>query len=162
MIQGDQLDLIEVRHFAQLLGDSHLVGSVFRFERLAGDLHVLIVVDREVRTVTRARAKRRDAQDVGDELKPAAVPREDHRTRAREARRLFVHDGSSNRLGHLVLDEAVRPGDAHGVDRVGIADAEQERHTGVGFLLIARADLYFDLRLGRQLRIFHAGQRHAN
>ena len=48
MVHGQEVDLVEVGHLPQLLGDPHLVVAVGRDERLAGDLDVLVVIDREV------------------------------------------------------------------------------------------------------------------
>ena len=92
---------------------------------VARNLHVLVVIDREVRAVARARAERRDAEHVGDELIPAAVPREDHRARSGQPLRLLdTPPRWPTGCFSFVLNQPVRPGDPDRVDLGRVAEAE--------------------------------------
>ena len=48
MIDGDQTNLIEVRHLMQFFGDVDLVFAIYRLQSRAWNLDILIVVHREV------------------------------------------------------------------------------------------------------------------
>jgi len=52
--------------------------AIHRRERLSRNLHILVVIHRKVISVAGTRPQRRDAQNVDDELKLAAVPGENH------------------------------------------------------------------------------------
>ena len=71
MVERQQLDLIDVGDLAQFLRHADLVSAIARRERFAGDGNVFLVIDREILAVAGARAQRRDAQHVGDELEAA-------------------------------------------------------------------------------------------
>ena len=134
---------------------------VDRHQRFARHLHVFVVVDGEVGAVAGAGAERRHAQDVGDEVEALAVPGEDHRAGAGEARRFLDGAALAGAHGGLVLDQAVRPGDAHGVGGVAAAEAEVQRHAGVTALLVAAAGLHLDLRSRRQQQVLDPAQTEA-
>ncbi len=68
MVHGDELDLIEIRHLAQFLGDADFVLPVHRGQRRAGNRHVLVVIHGEIGAFAIARAQRSHAQHIGDEL----------------------------------------------------------------------------------------------
>ena len=48
MIDRDQLQVVNIGDFAELFGDTDAVLAIHGHERLAGDLNVLVVIDREV------------------------------------------------------------------------------------------------------------------
>jgi hypothetical protein len=76
MIHRDQLHLIEIGNFAQFLGDADFVAPVHRLQRLARNLHVFVVIHREITAIARSRAQRRYAEHVRNEaelLPPSQV-----------------------------------------------------------------------------------------
>ena len=54
MIHCDQLHLIEIGNFAQFFGDADFIFAVLRHACFPGDLHILVVIDREVIAVAGA------------------------------------------------------------------------------------------------------------
>ena len=48
MVDRDQLQVIDIGDFAELLGDTDAVLAINGHERLAGDLDILVVIDGEV------------------------------------------------------------------------------------------------------------------
>jgi hypothetical protein len=75
---GVQLDLIQIRHLAQFLGNTDFVVAVHLRKGSARDLNVLGMVYREVAAIAIARAQRSHAQHIRDELELAPVPGPDH------------------------------------------------------------------------------------
>ena len=90
MVDRDQLQLIDIGDLAQLFGDADAVFAIHGHERFAGDLNVLVVIDREVLAVAGTRAERSDAQHVRDVLELAAIPGPDDRAGSGQALRFLV------------------------------------------------------------------------
>src|ERR1035438_10402518 len=156
MVDRDELHLVEIGNLAQLFGDADFIAPIHGLQRLAGNLHVFVVIDGEVTAIARGCAQRRHSKHIRDEAELTAIPGEDYGAGAGEALRFLILDGFVDGLLRLVLDQAVGPGDAHGVgDFVGI-HAEQKRDAAVDALLITGAGLDLDLRAGRQLHILDA------
>ncbi len=162
MIDRQQLNLIDVRDLAELLSDPDIVLPVDHRERLPGNRHVLIMIHREVRALAVARAQRRDAQHVGDELHFASVPGPDHRTGSRQPLRFLIRVSVIGSLPGLVLNQTVRPGDADGVDRRIIPDIENQRHARVPLLPVQIPGFDFDLGVLREFQTLDALQAHTN
>ena len=79
LTQKQFADLVEIGYLAQLLGNPDLVVIVFHGRQgLARDLHVLVVIHREVLAVAGTGAQRRHTQHVGNVLKLLPIPGEDH------------------------------------------------------------------------------------
>src|SRR5262249_14543795 len=76
-----------------------------------------------------------------------------------EARRFLDGGHLVDRLIQLILDEAVRPGDADGVHALAGTEPEDERSSVVGLLLVAGAGSHFHLRANPGLQVLHAGER---
>src|SRR5262245_41966319 len=77
-----QPDRIEVRYLTEFFSDSYVVPAVYGHQRCPINLHVLVMIHREVLPVASAGPERRDAQYVGDKLEGLPVPGENHRTGA--------------------------------------------------------------------------------
>ena len=75
MVQGHELDLIDVGDFAQFLGHTDLVEAVARAQEGGGDGDVLLVIDGEVLAVAGACAQGATPQHVGDELEAVSRSR---------------------------------------------------------------------------------------
>ena len=115
----------------------------------------------EVFAISRTRTQRCHAQYIGQEAEALAGPRENHRAAAGEALRFFVNM-RTQRLVNFVLNQAVRPGDAHGI-RFVVAGrhTEQQGKPAVGLFLVLAARLDFDFRAIRQADILHAAGSYA-
>ncbi len=131
MIDGVQLDLIEIRHLAQLFGDANFIVAVFGLKRGAGDLHPLVVIHREVTSIAIASAQRSHSQNIGNELELVPVPGPDHRAGAGQSLRFLINVRLIRRLLDFVLDQPVRPSDANDVDGSTVSRIERQRHAAV-------------------------------
>ena len=155
MIDGDELNSIEIRDLAELLGNADFVIAVARDHGLAGDLHVFVMIHGEIMAVTRTGAEGSYAKHVGQEMNPAPVQvkimgQEPERRCASLSVRLF------GGLMNFVLDEPVGPGDANGLGFGGITHAEDDGLTEVSALLVMAAGFDFDLRGVGELDILNA------
>src|SRR5260370_41386373 len=139
MVDGEQLDLIEIRRLAQLFGDADVEAAVSRDQCAGGDLDVLVVIDREKLAVAGAGAERRYAKDVSDEAVTLAVPGPDHGAGAGEPLGFLVGDYLASGLIGFVLNEPVGPSGAHGIHDGARADVEDQRHAVTDPLLVERA-----------------------
>src|ERR1039457_809177 len=92
VVHRDQPRLVKVGDFVQFFGDADLIAAIGGRQGAGGNAHVLVVIHGEILPVARARAKRRNAQNVRDELELASVPREYHWAGASQARRLLDLD----------------------------------------------------------------------
>src|SRR5437016_14636405 len=77
MIDGNELDLIDVGDLVQFLGDADRIGPRTDRERTGGNLNVLVMVHLKKAAVAGACTERRDAEHVGDEAERLTVPCED-------------------------------------------------------------------------------------
>ena len=152
VIDRDQFDPIEVGHLTQFFRDANLIAPIFKGERLARNLYVLVVIDRKIFSVARAGAQRRHSKHVRDEFKSLAIPGEDHRAGAGQSLCLLDGDGLVGFLPGFVLDQPVGPGNAHRVGFRVVPERETQRSAFVDFLVITRAG--FDLHYGAG-RKFH-------
>ena len=145
VVHCDQADLVEERNLSQFFRDADFILTIHRNQSPPRNLDVLVVIHGEILSVTGAGAERGHAEHVRDELEPAAVPGEDHRAGAGES--LGFTDGQelAGGLADFVLDEAIRPGDPHGLDLRLRREAECERRAGIELLLIERSrpDFHF-------------------
>ncbi len=58
MIERDQLHFVQIRNFVQFLRDVHLIRAILDVQRRARNLDVLIVINREVVSITGTGAER--------------------------------------------------------------------------------------------------------
>src|SRR5262249_54156249 len=85
---------------------------------------------------------------------------EDHGAGAGKALGLFVVIVGGDGLTHLVLDQAVRPGDADVIGlRVG-SEAEDQGRALINLLLIELAGPHFHTRAGGEFQVLDAGERY--
>ena len=155
MIDGVQLDLIEIRYLAQFLGDVNFIAAVSGLQRGARNLHVLVVIHREVTSIAIASAERSHSQDIGDELELAPVPGPDHRAGAGQSLRFLIDVRLIRRLLDFVLDQPVGPGDANDVDGSMVSRVERQRHAGVELAAVESSSLDLDQRILSQLQTSH-------
>ena len=68
----------------------------------------------------------------------------------------WIFNAVQHRLLGLVLDQAVRPGDAHRIGFFVSAQAERERHALIDPFLVTRARFHFNSRSRSQLEVLHS------
>ena len=147
VIDRKQADLVDVGGLAQFLGHSNVEESVPLGELVAPDRDVLVMIHGKVHAPSEASAQRRHSQHFADVLEPRAVPREYHGAGPREPRRFLDRDLACLFLRHFVLNQAVGPCDANGVEGLGAAKPEVQRHAGIDLLGIGQPRLDLDARL---------------
>ena len=158
VVERHQLDLVDVGDLPQFLRHVDLEGAIARDERARGDGNVFLVIHRKILAVAGARAQRRYAQHVGDELVSLAVPREDHGARSGQARRFVHRHHAINRRLHFVLNQTVRPGNPDGIHAGVAAQSKYQRDARVGQLPVLAAGLHFHLGVHRELGVLHPGE----
>src|SRR5271165_6067657 len=158
MIDSDQFELIDVGNFAQLFCETHIEYTVTRLEACAGDVDVFIVIDREVCAVAGGSAERSDAEHVGDQAKFSSVPSENHGARTGEAGSFLDDVYAIDGAIELILDQAVGPGDAHGLDGRLSAEAKDQGDADVSLLGVTSAGLHLHFGAEGGLQILYADE----
>ena len=144
VIDCNQPHLIDIGRLAQFLGQAHVEVTVAHLQLVPPDRHVLVVIDREVNTSCQASPERRNAQHLADVFEFATVPGVDHRTGAGQPRGFLDLDLGCRFVGHLVLDQPVRPSHANRVEVFRRAKPEMQRHAAIDVLGEAQAGLHLD------------------
>ena len=120
------------------------------------------MIDGKIGAFAVACAQGRDAEHVGDELNTLVRSRSRSWDRNRTGAALPYICRRGWWLADLVLDQAVRPGDADHVDRWIVAGVEEQRHAGIGLLPIQRAGFDLDFGILREFQTLYAVQADAN
>ena len=111
VIDGKELDLVEIVGLPQFGRHAELILAVLRLELVAVELEVFPLAPRRDDILGELQSERRVPQQVGDELESLAIPGEQVRTRT--AQFLFFADDFISSRSQQIHRDAIRPQDTH-------------------------------------------------
>ena len=142
MIDGEELDLVEVVGLPQFGRHAELILAILRLELVTVDLEVFPLAPRSDDVLGKLQTNRCVPQQIRDKLESLAIPSEQIRTRSSQL--LFLADDFVGSWSQEVHRDAIRPQDSHHTGCLAMTKAKVRDRSRDDLSLVARTRFDFD------------------